>query len=85
MLDVEIGNLDPLAVKMLTIKKKLSHETEGFYWVLEQGFVSNFADVVSWRYVASTTSAVYCYFGSDKIRKLNKNTKTKKENRRSNL
>ena len=34
MLGVKIGNLDPLAVKMLTVKKKkkLSHETEGFYW-----------------------------------------------------
>ena len=53
--------------------------------VLEQGFVSNFADAVSSRYVASPTGAVYCYFGSDKIRKLNKNTKTKKENRWSNL
>ena len=87
MLGVKIGNLDPLAVKMLTVKKKkLSHETEDFYW----GSRTRLCKQLRRCYQLAVCSvcapgAVYCFFGSDKIRKLNKNTKYKKENRRANL
>ena len=40
-------NLDPLAVKMLTVKKNEATKLKVFIGVLEQGFVSNFADAVS--------------------------------------
>ena len=80
MLGVKIGNLDPLAVKMLTVKKKkLSHETEDFYW----GSRTRLCKQLRRCYQLAVCSvcapgAVYCFFGSDKIRKLNKNTKYKK-------